>query len=64
MNGAVSPWHTFWLRFREDKIAVGALALGLAFILWALRTSDGARGAAKLPMAVRFISRAGGEASS
>lgn len=28
-------------------IAVGALALGLAFILWALRTSDGARGAAK-----------------
>ena len=28
-------------------IAAGALALGLAFILWALRTSDGARGAAK-----------------
>ena len=28
-------------------IAVGALALGIAFILWALRTSDGARGAAK-----------------
>ncbi len=28
-------------------IAVGALALGLAFILWAMRTSDGARGAAK-----------------
>ncbi|MEL6857303.1 MAG: ATP-binding protein [Pseudomonadota bacterium] len=28
-------------------IAIGALALGLAFILWALRTSDGARGAAK-----------------
>ncbi|MEQ9315213.1 MAG: PAS-domain containing protein, partial [Henriciella sp.] len=28
-------------------IAAGALALGLAFILWALRTSEGARGAAK-----------------
>ncbi|MGC6500044.1 MAG: ATP-binding protein [Henriciella sp.] len=28
-------------------IAAGALALGLAFILWALRTSDGARGAAR-----------------
>ncbi|MBR9834850.1 MAG: PAS domain-containing protein, partial [Alphaproteobacteria bacterium] len=28
-------------------IAAGALALGMAFILWALRTSDGARGAAK-----------------
>ena len=28
-------------------IAVGALALGIAFILWALRTSVGARGAAK-----------------
>ena len=28
-------------------IAAGALALGLAFILWAVRTSDGARGAAK-----------------
>ncbi len=28
-------------------IGAGALALGLAFILWALRTSDGARGAAK-----------------
>ncbi|MEM8616428.1 MAG: ATP-binding protein [Pseudomonadota bacterium] len=28
-------------------IAAGALALGLAFLLWALRTSDGARGAAK-----------------
>ncbi len=28
-------------------IAVGAVALGLAFLLWALRTSDGARGAAK-----------------
>ena len=28
-------------------ISAGALALGLAFILWALRTSDGARGAAR-----------------
>lgn len=28
-------------------IAAGALALGLAFILWALRTSEGARGAAR-----------------
>ena len=28
-------------------ISGGALALGLAFILWALRTSDGARGAAR-----------------
>ena len=28
-------------------IVAGALALGLAFILWALRTSEGARGAAK-----------------
>lgn len=35
-------------------IAAGALALGLAFILWALRTSDGARGAAK-----RFKERVG-----
>ena len=35
-------------------IAAGALALGLAFILWALRTSEGARGAAK-----KFRDRAG-----
>ena len=35
-------------------IAAGALALGLAFILWALRTSEGARGAAR-----RFRERAG-----
>ncbi|WP_084396721.1 PAS domain-containing sensor histidine kinase [Henriciella aquimarina] len=35
-------------------IAAGALALGLAFILWALRTSEGARGAAK-----RYRERAG-----
>lgn len=35
-------------------IAAGALALGLAFILWALRTSEGARGAAK-----KFRERAG-----
>ena len=35
-------------------IAAGALALGLAFILWALRTSEGARGAAR-----KFRERAG-----
>ncbi|MEL6830373.1 MAG: PAS domain-containing protein, partial [Pseudomonadota bacterium] len=35
-------------------IVAGALALGLAFILWALRTSEGARGAAK-----RFKDKAG-----
>ena len=40
-------------------IAVGALALGLAFILWALRTSDGARGAAK-----RYKDKAGEAESS
>ncbi|MEO1642044.1 MAG: ATP-binding protein [Pseudomonadota bacterium] len=40
-------------------IAAGALALGLAFILWAVRTSDGARGAAK-----RFKAKVGEAESS
>jgi signal transduction histidine kinase len=40
-------------------IVAGALALGLAFILWALRTSDGARGAAR-----RYREKAGDAESS
>ncbi len=36
MSDAVSPWRSFWNRFCEDKIAVGALAVVVAIVLLAV----------------------------
>ena len=35
MSSAVSPWRSFWLRFSEDRIAVGALIVVVAIALLA-----------------------------
>jgi len=36
VSGAVSPWRSFWARFCEDRVALGALVVVLAIVVLAV----------------------------